>query len=798
MSYSGFLCPNCAKYFNSDIQVQRHLRQPNTACLQRVNSLVNTKSLLEYYPPVLSKWQRVRYPSLPSVEDNACEPFEAPTRPTYSSAVESYEGAAQVVDTMGTTFMNVFDQDQFSSICKEKNLHYPFADRKDWQVAEFLLMSSLSMAEIDQFLSLDLVNIFNISNRYIANYNKIKGLPLSFQSATELRGQAKLPPEAPQWHCKTIDTTYPTKSPVRLFWRNPLDCLKALFSNPLFSESIELTLQQIYKTAEHLVRVYGEWISGDLAWRMQLFQSNIPDGATLLGTILSSDKTHITNISGGKAAHPLLISLVNICMNVHNKASSNAFLLTALLPIPDFIHPVKSFVIEPLKIAAHIGIMMSDPALHHWYHQFYDHDVRWCTQAVGKQEIDYCFSILQPITGYRHFKQGITTLKQVTGRTQRDLQCYMVAVITGAAPSGLIPKLELLQSILPSIQKVGAVVQWSADTTERAHIDLIKDPSSASNNKDYKAQICYYLDRAEKCCSFSLATSIREKEYGRATIMDALEEDEVTEELEREEDDPELPFEQWRSSRPMTDYYSISLHQESGVGPQPCCTFIAGPTAFHLNYNPSVGSTFEGLWLTIYFKLKLAILFKLKIKEDQVWYKVHIQQRAYHDGTTLLSAQTLNIHPPKRGWAQDCYDAVIVNVDDKFVWPKSGLKGHIVCELHLIFHLIPPHNIVPWWAKQFLVYAQCLDPISPSDGTSTVDPITRMVTLKCATRTSGIAMGDIIPLNQIRSLAHIVPWFGALADPHLTSSNSSHYSTIFYLNSYIDKEFYYALHSSGI
>jgi hypothetical protein len=63
-------------------------------------------------------------------------------------------------------------------------------------------------------------------------------------------------------------------------------------------------------------------------------------------------------------------------MDIHNKASSHAFLLNALLPIPDFIHPVKcmkclledhlyhqciDIVIEPLKIAACIGIVMSNP-----------------------------------------------------------------------------------------------------------------------------------------------------------------------------------------------------------------------------------------------------------------------------------------------------------------------------------------------------------------------------------------------------------------------------------------------------
>ncbi|KAG1748824.1 uncharacterized protein EDB91DRAFT_1047398, partial [Suillus paluster] len=102
----------------------------------------------------------------------------------------------------------------------------------------------------------------------------------------------------------------------------------------------------------------------------------LPDGATLLGVILSSDKTNITNMTGGCVAHPLLISLANIKMVTRNKASSHAFLLTALLPIAEFLHPVKrmqsvleahlvhqclDIVLEPLKQAARIRQMMSDP-----------------------------------------------------------------------------------------------------------------------------------------------------------------------------------------------------------------------------------------------------------------------------------------------------------------------------------------------------------------------------------------------------------------------------------------------------
>jgi hypothetical protein len=80
-------------------------------------------------------------------------------------------------------------------------------------------------------------------------------------------------------------------------------------------------------------------------------------------------------MTGGRVAHPLLISLANIKMATRNKASSNAFLLAVLLPIAEFLHPVKwmqsvlearlvhqclDIVLELLKQAARIGWMMSD------------------------------------------------------------------------------------------------------------------------------------------------------------------------------------------------------------------------------------------------------------------------------------------------------------------------------------------------------------------------------------------------------------------------------------------------------
>ncbi|KAG1846516.1 hypothetical protein C8R48DRAFT_566244, partial [Suillus tomentosus] len=69
--------------------------------------------------------------------------------------------------------------------------------------------------------------------------------------------------------------------------------------------------------------------------------SQLPEGAKLLGVILSSNKTNITNMTGEHVTHLLLISLANIKMATQNKASSHAFLLMVLLPITKFLHPVK-------------------------------------------------------------------------------------------------------------------------------------------------------------------------------------------------------------------------------------------------------------------------------------------------------------------------------------------------------------------------------------------------------------------------------------------------------------------------
>lgn len=195
-------------------------------------------------------------------------------------------------------------------------------------------------------------------------------------------------PSGPRWMSQVLDTSHSMKSPIILYWRDPLECISAILNHPFFHDQLDFTPRKVYSTVQKLCRVYTKWITGDDAWNMQVWHLHVvylllilnshcsPQGATLLRTILSPDKTNISVLMGDCVAHPLLVSLANIRMNTRLKSSSNSFMLTALLPVLKFLHKNKclhgiladrlihqclDIVLKLLKEAALHGMMLSDP-----------------------------------------------------------------------------------------------------------------------------------------------------------------------------------------------------------------------------------------------------------------------------------------------------------------------------------------------------------------------------------------------------------------------------------------------------
>ncbi|KAG1739731.1 hypothetical protein EDB19DRAFT_1908752 [Suillus lakei] len=103
--------------------------------------------------------------------------------------------------------------------------------------------------------------------------------------------------------------------------------------------------------------------------------------------------------------------------------------------------------------------LLSDPShfltpefLHLIHREFYDHNAKWLICAVGDTEIVFWFSVLQAITGFRHFHGGISKLKQVTGRTQHDIQQSIIAVSTDAVPSAVMTAIHALMDFWYLVQ----------------------------------------------------------------------------------------------------------------------------------------------------------------------------------------------------------------------------------------------------------------------------------------------------------------------------------------------------------
>ena len=197
-------------------------------------------------------------------------------------------------------------------------------------------------------------------------------------------------PKAPEWKMQTVSLDgYETAKPVVLFYRNPLEVVQVLLRNPILEGKWAFTARRVYDDSNRQNRIYGDWMTSDGAWAAQVcnlhlpfiiffsqhFQSALPPGGTLLGIGLSSDKTNISAATGDRVAHPLLLTIPNLSMDVRMKSTYHTLPLIALLPCPKFVSLKKSLrgvvenrllhhcidiVCKPLKQASTRGALMSD------------------------------------------------------------------------------------------------------------------------------------------------------------------------------------------------------------------------------------------------------------------------------------------------------------------------------------------------------------------------------------------------------------------------------------------------------
>lgn len=187
-----------------------------------------------------------------------------------------------------------------------------------------------------------------------------------------------------------------TKSLIWLFWRDLVDCLESLFSNPLFHDQLDFIPCHIHKTAVWLLCVYSEWLTGDATWSIQV--------CTVIG-LMRDTISQYCRISCPKAQQSLALyfDLTQLISQQWQVIDIDPHNLEGLFAT------CAEFWLNGVFAPFWKGWWFSDPAifltleaLHHWHKQFYDHNLPWCLAFFEGQnlipEFRYCNPLLAVTT----------------------------------------------------------------------------------------------------------------------------------------------------------------------------------------------------------------------------------------------------------------------------------------------------------------------------------------------------------------------------------------------------------------
>ncbi|KAG1763412.1 hypothetical protein EDD22DRAFT_979391 [Suillus occidentalis] len=194
-----------------------------------------------------------------------------------------------------------------SSISDMENLYSPFSSQMDWEIVQWAKLRGPSSMAFSDLLSIDGVS---------------ECLGLSYTNSRELNGIIdKQLPGCPKFQWEQVIVA---GEAFDIYYRDVLECIKALFGDPDFADYLVFAPQRHYMDDDETVRLYSDMHTGRWWWNTQKKLDEQRPGATIIPVIISTDKTQVTMFQNK--------------LQIHRKPSQCAHVLLAYLPTTCFEH----------------------------------------------------------------------------------------------------------------------------------------------------------------------------------------------------------------------------------------------------------------------------------------------------------------------------------------------------------------------------------------------------------------------------------------------------------------------------
>ncbi|KAI1784554.1 hypothetical protein LXA43DRAFT_901392, partial [Ganoderma leucocontextum] len=241
------------------------------------------------------------------------------TRQTYVVRYPSPHAGAPISASVSVDANETY-RTQLDAACPN-NPYYPFATRLDWLVARWAKMRGPGSTAFSELLAIE-----EVAQR----------LALSYKTSAELNKiiDKNLPSSRPRFQRHEIVVA---TEAFPVYFRDVLECVKALFGDPEFAPILLLVPERHYADEDHTVRVYFDMNTGKWWWATQKELEKTNPGATVIPIIISSNKTQLTLI-GNKSAYPVYMTLGNLPKDIRCKPSRRGQILLAYLPTSRLQH----------------------------------------------------------------------------------------------------------------------------------------------------------------------------------------------------------------------------------------------------------------------------------------------------------------------------------------------------------------------------------------------------------------------------------------------------------------------------